>query len=143
MIGANIRPSGQYLMEDFYYAGGLRAVMARLLDLLHAGALTVNGRTIGENVAGAESYNDAVISAREKPLGPEGGVAVLPGHLAVMPQDRRLGDAEVQVRRALLHHEPEQRIQMRPRLLHPLEGEDQVELGPGAHGVAIAPGRSG
>jgi dihydroxy-acid dehydratase len=79
---ANVRPSGQYLMEDFYYAGGLRALMARLTDLLHADALTVNGKTIGENVAGAQSYNDAVIASREKPLGPEGGVAVLRGNLA-------------------------------------------------------------
>jgi dihydroxy-acid dehydratase len=79
---ANIRPSGQFLMEDFYYAGGLRALMARLRDLLHAGALTVNGRTLGENVEGAEVWTDAVIASREKPLGPEGGVAVLRGNLA-------------------------------------------------------------
>jgi dihydroxy-acid dehydratase len=79
---ANIRPSGRYLMEDFYYAGGLRPLMARLRDLLHVDAPTVNGRTIGENVAGAECYDDGVIAAREKPLGPEGGVAVLRGNLA-------------------------------------------------------------
>jgi dihydroxy-acid dehydratase len=79
---ANIRPSGQFLMEDFYYAGGLRALMARLRDLLHADALTANGRTLGENVEGAEVWTDAVIASREKPLGPEGGVAVLRGNLA-------------------------------------------------------------
>jgi dihydroxy-acid dehydratase len=79
---ANIRPSGQFLMEDFYYAGGLRALMARIQDLLHAGALTVNGRTLGENIDGAQTWSDAVIAPREKPIGPEGGVAVLRGNLA-------------------------------------------------------------
>ena len=79
---ANIRPSGQFLMEDFYYAGGLRALMARIRDLLHTGAVTVNGRTVGENVEGAAVWTDAVIAPREKPLGPEGGVAVLRGNLA-------------------------------------------------------------
>jgi dihydroxy-acid dehydratase len=79
---ANIRPSGQFLMEDFYYAGGLRALMARLRDLLHTGARTVNGRTLGENIEGAAVWTDAVIASREKPLGLEGGVAVLRGNLA-------------------------------------------------------------
>jgi dihydroxy-acid dehydratase len=79
---ANLRPSGEFLMEDFYYAGGLRAVMARLLDLLHADARTVNGRTVAENVEGAEVFNEAVIASRERPLGPEGGLAVLRGNLA-------------------------------------------------------------
>src|SRR5437660_2054569 len=53
---ANIRPSGQYLMEDFYYAGGLRGVLARLRDVLHAGCRTVNGRTLGENIDGAQVF---------------------------------------------------------------------------------------
>jgi dihydroxy-acid dehydratase len=79
---ANIRPSGQFLMEDFYYAGGLRALMARIRDLLHAGAVTANGRTVGENIEGAAVWTDAVIAPREKPIGPEGGVAVLRGNLA-------------------------------------------------------------
>jgi dihydroxy-acid dehydratase len=79
---ANIRPSGQFLMEDFYYAGGLRALMARIRDLLHTDALTVNGRTLGENIEGAAAWSDAVIAPREKPIGPEGGVAVLRGNLA-------------------------------------------------------------
>jgi dihydroxy-acid dehydratase len=79
---ANIRPSGQFLMEDFYYAGGLRALMARIPDLLHLDARTVNGRTLGENIAGASVWTDNVIASREKPLGPEGGVAVLRGNLA-------------------------------------------------------------
>ncbi len=79
---ANIRPSGQYLMEDFYYAGGLRAALDRLRDLLHLDCLTVNGSTLGQNLDGAVVCNDAVIATRENPLGPEGGVAVLRGNLA-------------------------------------------------------------
>jgi dihydroxy-acid dehydratase len=79
---ANVRPSGKYLMEDFYYAGGIRGLMARLRDLLHTAAPTVNGRTLGENIDGAQVYDDDVIAPREKPLGPEGGVAVLRGNLA-------------------------------------------------------------
>jgi dihydroxy-acid dehydratase len=78
----NIRPSGEYLMEDFFYAGGLRGLLTRLTDLLHTGCLTVSGRTLGENIEGALVHDDAVIAPRERPLGPEGGVAVLRGNLA-------------------------------------------------------------
>src|SRR5262245_61454754 len=69
---ANIRPSGTFLMEDFYYAGGLRGVMARLQDLLHMDALTVTGKNVRENIEGALVHNDDVIATRDKPLGPEG-----------------------------------------------------------------------
>jgi dihydroxy-acid dehydratase len=82
---ANIRPSGeQYLMEDFYYAGGMKALMARLRDggLLHLGTLTVNGQTLGENIADAEVYNDDVIRPLDKPIYHEGALAVLRGNLA-------------------------------------------------------------
>jgi dihydroxy-acid dehydratase len=79
---ANVRPSGEYLMEDFFYAGGLRGLMSRLRDLLHQDALTVSGRSVGENLEGALVHNDAVIAPRERPLGPEGGLAVLRGNLA-------------------------------------------------------------
>jgi dihydroxyacid dehydratase/phosphogluconate dehydratase len=78
----NIRPSGQFLMEDFYYAGGLRGLLSRLRDVLHTECTTVNGRTLGANVEGAIVCNDEVIAPREQPLGPEGGVAVLRGNLA-------------------------------------------------------------
>ncbi len=81
-VVGNIRPSGKYLMEDFYYAGGLRAAMSQIEDLLHTDAITANGRTLGENIAGAEIYNDDVILPRDRPLSPEGGVAVLRGNLA-------------------------------------------------------------
>ena len=78
----NIRPSGQFLMEDFYYAGGLRGLLSRLRDVLHTDSTTVNGQTIGANLDGAIVCNDDVIATRERPLGPEGGVAVLRGNLA-------------------------------------------------------------
>lgn len=79
---ADIRPAGRFLMEDFYYAGGLPALLARLADLLHLDCPTVNGRSLGENIAGAEVYNDEVIRARDNPLSPSGGLAVLRGNLA-------------------------------------------------------------
>jgi dihydroxy-acid dehydratase len=79
---ANIRPSGEYLMEDFYYAGGLRGLMASIGELLNLGALTANSRTLGENLEGAQVFNQNVIAPRERPLGPEGGLAVLKGNLA-------------------------------------------------------------
>jgi len=80
---ANLRPSGKYLMEDFYYAGGLPAIMKSLGDRLHGGAMTVNGRTLAENVAGAECYNDDVIRPLDNPLDANGGIAVLRGNLAL------------------------------------------------------------
>ena len=79
---ANIRPSGTFLMEDFFYAGGMRGALERLRDLLHTGCVTVNGRTLGENIEGALVTNDDVIRTTANPLGPEGGVAVLRGNLA-------------------------------------------------------------
>jgi dihydroxy-acid dehydratase len=80
---ANVRPSGdKYLMEDFYYAGGLRALLAELKDLLHLGAKTVNGKTLGENLQGAKIYNPDVIRPRSNPLKASGGLVVLRGNLA-------------------------------------------------------------
>ena len=65
---ANIRPAGEkYLMEDFYYAGGLRAMLAELGDLLNLECATVNGKTLGENIAGAKIYNDDVIRPSRQP----------------------------------------------------------------------------
>jgi dihydroxy-acid dehydratase len=77
----NFRPSGEYLMEDFHYAGGLRGLLSRLTDLLHLDCPTVSGHSLGEALAGAEVFNDAVIAPREKPRAEEGGVAVLHGNL--------------------------------------------------------------
>jgi len=78
----NVKPSGEYLMEDLFHAGGVPAVMNRIQDLLHAGCETVNGRTIGENIGGVRSLNDKVIRSREHALHPEGGIAVLYGNLS-------------------------------------------------------------
>ncbi|MFM1988975.1 MAG: hypothetical protein RJA99_1932 [Pseudomonadota bacterium] len=80
---ANIRPSGDtYLMEDFYYAGGMPALFARIRAHLRTGAMTVNGRTIGENTADARPYDDDVIRPLENPIYAEGALAVLKGNLA-------------------------------------------------------------
>jgi dihydroxy-acid dehydratase len=79
---ANIRPSGEFLMEDFYYAGGLRALMAQVADCLHLDAPTVNGRTLGENIEGARISNSNVIRERARPLAASGGTAILYGSLA-------------------------------------------------------------
>jgi dihydroxy-acid dehydratase len=79
---ANVRPAGKYLMEDFYYAGGLRALMARVRDLLALDARTVAGTTLGEAIAGAEIFNDEVILPRERPIVASGSLAVLHGNLA-------------------------------------------------------------
>ncbi len=78
----NLMPSGEFLMEDFYYAGGLPALMQEIRDLLHLDALTVSGRTLGENIEGAECFNGEVITPRSRPLQPQGGIAVLEGNLA-------------------------------------------------------------
>ncbi len=79
---ANIKPSGAYLMEDMYYAGGLPAVMKELTPLLHQNALTVTGKTMGENVALAECFNRDVIKPLAQPLHPQGGTVILRGNLA-------------------------------------------------------------
>jgi len=79
---ANIRPSGKdYLMEDFYYAGGLRGLMSRLADRLDTSCLTVAGKTLGETLEGAAVYNDDVIRPLSNPVYREGSLAVLRGNL--------------------------------------------------------------
>ena len=77
----NLMPSGDFLMEDFFYAGGLPAVIRELGDLIHRDAMTVNGRTIGENTAEAPCYNRDVIRTLDAPLNATGGLAVLQGNL--------------------------------------------------------------
>ena len=79
---ANIRPSGEFLMEDFYYAGGLRALMSEIADLLALECRTVNGKTLGENLQGARVINADVIRGRTAPLIDNGGTAILYGTLA-------------------------------------------------------------
>ncbi len=79
---ANLRPAGKYLMEDFYYAGGLRAMLVQLGDLLDTTQRTVDGRTLGENIAGARIFNEDVIRPRAQALIERDGLAVLRGNLA-------------------------------------------------------------
>ena len=80
---ANIRPSGSdYLMEDFFYAGGILAMMAQLADRLDTSCLTVAGTRVAENIAGARVYNDDVIRPLTNPVYHEGSLAVLRGNLA-------------------------------------------------------------
>ncbi len=80
---ANLRPSGQkHLMEDFYYAGGLRALLAGLAAHLHGGERTITGRTLGEEITGAEIHDADVIRTPATALSPEGGLAVVRGNLA-------------------------------------------------------------
>ncbi len=79
---ANIRPSGEYLMEDFFYAGGLPAMMKLLENKLHLDAVTVNGRTVGENIADAVVHNDEVIRPLDRAIYEGGATAVLKGNLA-------------------------------------------------------------
>jgi dihydroxy-acid dehydratase len=80
---ANIRPSGKFLMEDFFYAGGLRAALTRLRDMLNLDCMTVTGRTLGEEIerAGPGFAQDVVRSIAD-PIYPQGGIAVLRGNLA-------------------------------------------------------------
>ena len=79
---ANIKPSGKFLMEDFYYAGGLKALLLRLADKLDLDAKTITGGTLSENIKGAEVYDNDVILPLDKPLYHEGGTAILKGNLA-------------------------------------------------------------
>lgn len=80
---ANVRPTGDtYLMEDFFYAGGLPALMTRITDHLHLDALTVSGRTLGENITGATIYNEDVIRTADNPATRQSALAVLKGNLA-------------------------------------------------------------
>ena len=96
---ANVRPSGKdYLMEDFYYAGGLRALMEQLRGRLDVSALTVTGKTIGENIKGAKVHNDDVIRPLTNPVYHEGSLAVLRGQ----PVSRRRGDQARRLRSEIL-----------------------------------------
>jgi dihydroxy-acid dehydratase len=78
----NVKPSGEYLMEDFFAAGGAGAVLREVRNVLHENALTVNGKTLGENIAKAECWNRDVIREAANPLSTEGGTAVLYGNIA-------------------------------------------------------------
>src|ERR1700719_3154494 len=79
---ANIRPSGKYLMEDFYYAGGLPALLKAMAPHLDLSCSTITGKTLGENIANAEIFNKDVIRSTDNPVLPSGGLAILYGNLA-------------------------------------------------------------
>ncbi len=78
---ANLQPSGKYFMEDFYYAGGLPAVIKQMDKDLHRDAITVNGKSIGDNCANAEIYNNEIIAQRDAPYQEASGIAVVYGNL--------------------------------------------------------------
>jgi dihydroxy-acid dehydratase len=78
----NLKPSGRFLMEDFYYAGGLPALLTALAPLLHCDVMTVTGRSLGDNIAAAQIHNHDLIRSLDNPLHAEGGLAVLYGSLA-------------------------------------------------------------
>lgn len=78
----DIQPSGKFLMEDFYYAGGVPAVVRELADVIHRDAMTVNGRTMGENTADAPCWNREVIRERANPIRERAGLAIVRGNLA-------------------------------------------------------------
>ena len=79
---ANVRPSGEFLMEDFFYAGGLRALMNEMKDMLDLSCMTVTGKTLGENIEGAQVYKPDVIRPLSNPVSTAGATAVLTGNLA-------------------------------------------------------------
>jgi dihydroxy-acid dehydratase len=95
---ANVRPSGTYLMEDFFYAGGLPALMKLLADKLDGSALTVNGRTLAENIARAEVFHPDVIRTIDKAIYAEGATAVLKGNLAPRGAVMKPSAAEARLR---------------------------------------------
>jgi L-arabonate dehydrase len=78
----NLQPSGEHLMEDYYYAGGLPAVLREIAQHIHLDTLTANGKTLGENIASAPCWNRDVIKTESEPFKPEAGIAVLRGNLA-------------------------------------------------------------
>jgi len=77
----NLMPSGKYLMEDYYYAGGLPVILKEMRNFIHNDAITVNGKTIGENCKDAVCYNNDVVRTADKPLKEKAGIVVLKGNL--------------------------------------------------------------
>ena len=81
-VVANMRPAGEFLMEDFFYAGGLTAMLEQIRPLLKTECMTVNGKTIGENISGAKVHNSEVIHSLDDPCAPSGSLVILRGNLA-------------------------------------------------------------
>ncbi len=80
---ANLQPSGQFMMEEFYYGGGLPAVTKELLHIINKDVLTVTGKTMAENVSKAENFDEKVIASVAKPFKKDSGIAVVKGNLCV------------------------------------------------------------
>jgi dihydroxy-acid dehydratase len=119
---ANVRPTGEtYLMEDFYYAGGLPALMTRIRDHLNLDAPTVTGKTLGENIAGAEVYNDDVIRGVDNPVFTGGALAVLKGNLAPEGCVMKPGACEPRLRK---HTGPALVFDTYPAMKEAIEDED-------------------
>jgi L-arabonate dehydrase len=97
----DLKPAGRFLMEDFFYAGGVPAVMVQIQDLLNLEAITVSGRTVGENIAGAEIVNEEVIRPLGRPLDEGGALVVLRGNLCPDGAVMKVSAADP----ALLSHE--------------------------------------
>ena len=97
----DLKPAGRFLMEDFYYAGGLPAVLAQISDLLHLDAITVTGETLGENIEGAQIVNTEVIRPADDPLDRGGALVVLTGSLCPDGAVMKISAADP----ALLQHE--------------------------------------
>ncbi len=96
---ANIRPTGQFLMEDFWYAGGLKAFLSTLAPLVDLEQRTVNGRTLGENIDGAKVWRDEVVRPLNDPVAGSDGLAVLTGNLAPRGAVMKPAAAEPRLRR--------------------------------------------
>jgi dihydroxy-acid dehydratase len=96
---ANLRPTGKYLMEDFWYAGGLTGLLATLAPLLDMAQTTVNGRTLADNVAGAKVWRDEVVRPLNDPVAGNDGLAVLTGNLAPRGAVMKPAAAEARLRR--------------------------------------------
>jgi len=118
---ADIRPSGRFLMEDFFYAGGMRAFMTRLAPQLALDAMTVSGTTLGEAIAGATVWNDEVIRPYDQPLYPEGGTAILRGNLA---PDGAVMKASAAEPRLLKHRGPALAFESYDEMAAAVETED-------------------
>ena len=96
----NLQPSGQYLMEDFCYAGGLPAVMKEIASVLHMDHVTVTGQRLADNIASAQNFNEQVIQPLDRPFKEKAGIAVLRGNLAprgavIKPSAAKIGRAHV------------------------------------------------
>ena len=129
---ANVRPSGKHLMEDFYYAGGVPAVLRELLPMLDGNALSVNGKTLRENVADAPCHDPDIIRPLSLPLSPEGGTVILTGNLcpggAVLKQSAASPHLMVHRGRAVVF---EDHLDLERRIDDPIAAHRR-ELGAGA-----------